>query len=143
MRRSEIKRNVERIRTWVQKHRKPILRRTPIKLVNRERKAARYEKQFGEKSEWLREVQSHCPVSGRARRLECAHVGRALKRGHRRSRGAGNDLIVLLHWLVHRDYDDFRISEADFESRYPGWTRARIDEVAQQWELAWQREREA
>jgi len=142
MRRSPIKRNVDRIRAWVQKHRKPIPHRTRIAPINRERRAKRYAKQFGIKSEWLREVQEYCPVSGRAKGLECAHVGRTLKHGHRRGGGAGKKFIILLHWLVHRDYDDFAISDEDFAGRWRGWTRAEIDELAQSWELAWQRERE-
>lgn len=140
MKRTPLKTDPEKVRAWKDRTRAWLKRKKPMNPVNRERKLKRWRHAYGDKSVWLREVQSACPVTGRTDGLECAHVGRTvLAWGHRRSKNADSTWILMLHRSVHRAYDNFAFTEADMQRRF-GWTRADIDERARHWHIAWQRE---
>jgi hypothetical protein len=107
-------------------------RKTPMKRVNRKRKAERYEKQFGPKSEWMREAYPRCIVTGRTGYgdwpVDHAHVKGT------RAAGADSTWLAPLHREVHTDFDEMHRDA--FAEKY-GVTkqevRARAQRIHREW----------
>ena len=141
-RRKPLSTDPEKVAEWRRKsrlrhastlRRSMIERKTRIKARNPKRKAERYAKQFGEKSEWLRERHPECQVTGDTGnwffRVEHAHVQKT------RAAGADSTHLVPLRMDVHNDFDgsitDERFAEKWGRSRE--WIRERAKEIHAEW----------
>jgi len=104
-----------------------------IPKVNRKRKAKLFERNFGDKADWVRE--QPCEVTGAdplGWKIEAAHVVHA--RGMGGCHGSKLDLVPLV-WFVHRAFDEW--SEYDFAKHY-GRTKQSIRDRAPHYEAEWQ-----
>jgi len=103
-----------------------------MKAVNRERKAKLFERNFGEKSDFIRA--QPCEVTG------ADPLGWKIEAAHMKARGMGGchgsklDLVPLV-WFVHRAFDD--MGEAAFLEHY-GRTKQSVKDAAPRYEAAWQ-----
>jgi len=112
--------------------RTPLRRHTRVKPVNPERKAKLFERNFGDKAEWIRE--QPCEVTGAdplAWKIDAAH---AKARGMGGCGGDKRDLVPLV-WFVHVAFDE--ASDGDFLKRY-GRTKQSVKDTAPLYEAAWQ-----
>jgi len=103
-------------------------RRSFLHAVNPERKAKLYERNYGEKADWIRSLP--CLVCG-ARPCDAAHV---------KSRGAGGtsaDLVPLCH--AHH-MEQHAIGVCTFEARYDVDLTLEAHDFHSQWESQWERE---
>lgn len=113
-------------KAWQERSRKNLPRETPMKTVNRERKAERYEVAYGPKATWIRSLR--CYVTAREGGTVAAHT--------RHSRGAGgtSEDLVPFHALVEIDWHG--LDAAKFEEKY-GVSKQACKDAAEEYETTW------
>lgn len=109
-------------------------RRQPIKRANRKRKAAKWERNFGDKRHWI--VTLNCEVTG-----VVEEDGHKIDAAHMKARGMGGcggdkTTLVPLEHGVHTDFDE--MSVAKFKTKY-GRTKQSVKDAAPKYEERWQR----
>lgn len=111
----------------------PKPRQTPVRATNPKRRKKKFEKQYGDKSRWMRDEYPRCLVSNRTDFVQHAHT-----RGHAGMGGCNSDNKALapLFWKVHIHFD--HLTDERFEAAYPGWTKDLIREKADEIEAHWQ-----
>ena len=100
----------------------PIERRTPIKKVNRKRKAKREAEHFGDKAKWVRTLV--CLVCGRYPVQAC----------HAKSRGAGGTAEHLVPMCVDHHRQQHQMGIDTFGALY----NVDLMDEARHYEQAWQ-----
>jgi len=115
------------------------MKRSRLNPVNSKRRKKKYERNFGEKADWIREQE--CAVTGSPgtdwNPVVAAHMIT------RKMGGCGGDKRHLVPMLatVHVDFDDGLLSDAGFEARYLV-SRQYIKTLAPDYETCWQAYRE-
>lgn len=104
-----------------------------INPVNRKRRKRLWERNYGEKAEWIRQL--NCEVTGRV-----AEDGWKIDAAHTKARGMGGcggdkTHLVPLERTVHLDFDE--LPEARFAEKY-GRTKQSVREAAARYESRWQ-----
>lgn len=122
-----LKRNVEKARAWLN-NRKPLERKTPIKKVNRKRRAKLRQINYGAKGDWI--TKQACAVCGGGPTVPAhAPYTKAARTGNR----------YLLPFCVPCETEFHRVGVASFAKNH-GLTVPRLERMALAWELAWRRE---
>jgi hypothetical protein len=144
MKRTRLNSDPEKQRAWQERSRRKhfdalrrgsqLKRKARLNPRNAKRRKARYQKCFGEKSEWMREAYPCCALTGKAGSdflpIDHAHV--------LGTRGAGADSsgIIPLWRPVHVDFDG-SMTDARFEAKWGKsreWVRIRTREIHAEWE---------
>ncbi|MFA6046798.1 MAG: hypothetical protein WC718_17585 [Phycisphaerales bacterium] len=109
------------------------MKRTRINPANRDRRKRLYERNYGDKADWIRaqpcEVTKADPENGWP--IQAAHTK---ARGMGGCGGSKLDLVPLAPW-VHRDFD--LLTDARFLAKYER-TKQSVKDAAPRYEAAWQ-----